>query len=68
MFRYTQLKRGSKKIDWCTTGACLTIHARAKGPRLKNKIRRMHIYACTDEQSFMFRVGVYIDYVLIFLI
>ena len=56
-FRYTQSKRGSKKVDWCMAGAWLTIAHTCEGARLENKIRRILIYACTDEKRFMFRFG-----------
>ena len=60
MFRYTRSKRGSMKIDWRTTGERLmhdSQYAHMKMHGRENKIQRIHIYACTDEQRFMFRFG-----------
>ena len=58
-FRYTRSKRGSKKVDWCTAGAWLTITHECEGAHLENEIQRIHIYLCMhmDEHRFVFRLG-----------
>ena len=47
--KYTQSKWGSKKVDWCTTGAWLKITHKWRWTIAKQNWK-IHIYACTDEQ------------------